>query len=125
MANNCDTFHLVKDGDYCFAISKKNSISLPQFYAWNPDVGTSWDGLWLDVYFCVSIIGRDHITTSVPPSTTVNSTPVNDIQTSLPIHTDMVKNCNLFHLVKDGDLCVNIVPCYGISLSQFYKWIQL
>ncbi|KAJ8117941.1 hypothetical protein OPT61_g989 [Boeremia exigua] len=122
MVNNCDAFYFVKDGDYCSAIAQKNSISLSQFYAWNPNVGTDCGGLWLDVYVCVSIVGHNPTTTTAPPSTTVKPTPTNGIATPTPVQTGMVSNCDAFHFVKSGDLCANIVQRYGISLSQFYKW---
>jgi len=122
MLNNCDAFYFVKDGDYCSTIAQKNSISLSQFYAWNPKVGTNCGGLWLDVYVCVSIIGHTPTTTTAPPSTTVQPTPTNGIATPTPIQTGMVNNCDAFHFVKDGDQCAIIVQRYGISLSQFYRW---
>jgi hypothetical protein len=116
MVNNCDAFYLVKPDEYCTAIAKQNFISLSQFYAWNPKVGTSCEGLWPDVYVCISIIGHS------PTTTTVKPTPTNGIATPTPIQDGMVNNCDAFHFVQSGDGCASIVKRYGISLSQLYKW---
>jgi LysM repeat protein len=122
MVDNCDAFYFVKPDEYCTDIAKKNSISLSQFYAWNPKVGTSCGGLWPEVYVCVSIVGHSPTTTTAPPTTTVKPTPTNGIATPTPIQEGMVNNCDAFHYVVDGDGCSKIVQQYGISLSQFYKW---
>lgn len=56
MAKNCDAFHLVVSGDYCQKIADDARITLAEFYAWNPDVGTTCQSLWLDYYVCISLI---------------------------------------------------------------------
>jgi LysM repeat protein len=117
MVGNCDEFYFVVEGDSCAPIASKNGISLSQFYAWNPEVGTSCGGLWLNVYVCVSIIGVSP-TTSVRPT----PTPTNGIATPTPIQTGMVTNCDAFHKVVSGDQCAAIATKYGISPSQFYTW---
>ncbi|KAI4858574.1 hypothetical protein F4820DRAFT_442209 [Hypoxylon rubiginosum] len=67
MVNNCDSFYYVASGDYCASIASKSGISLAQFVEWNPSVGSSCTGLWLDAYVCISIIG--HTPTSKSPGT--------------------------------------------------------
>jgi hypothetical protein len=57
MALNCDTFYLVAKGDGCYNIAQSYSISLDQFYTWNPAVGTDCAALWPENYVCVSVIG--------------------------------------------------------------------
>ncbi|KAF2004067.1 carbohydrate-binding module family 50 protein [Amniculicola lignicola CBS 123094] len=116
MVKNCDAFHLTVEGDQCGTIAAKYGISLSQFYSWNPDVGTSCGGLWLETYVCVSIIGVN------PPSSTAAPTPTNGISTPSPIQTGMVGNCDLFYKVASGDECGNIATKYGITLTQFYTW---
>lgn len=120
MVNNCDAFHLVVSGDECGLIASKYGISLTQFYAWNPAVGSSCATLGLDYYVCVSIVGMGP--TSAVPSTTVKPTPSNGIATPTPIQSGMVNNCDAFHKVVSGDQCGLIASKYGISLSQFYSW---
>jgi LysM repeat protein len=53
MVNNCDAFYDVQSGDGCWAIANEYSISLDNFYAWNPAVGNDCSGLWPDYYVCV------------------------------------------------------------------------
>ncbi|RYO12263.1 hypothetical protein AA0111_g12605 [Alternaria arborescens] len=57
MVSSCDEFYLVVKDDTCYNIAEKYSITLDQFYAWNPAVGTTCGKLWPENYVCVSIIG--------------------------------------------------------------------
>lgn len=117
MVNDCDKFYLVQDGDNCATIAKDNGISLSQFTTWNPEVGAGCTGLWVEYYVCVSKIG------STPTMTTTTSTkPTNGITTPTPILPGMVKDCDKFHMVEDGDNCAAIAKANGISLSQITTW---
>ncbi|KAF3023087.1 hypothetical protein E8E14_013247 [Neopestalotiopsis sp. 37M] len=55
VANDCTAWHLVIDGDGCWAISQEYGISLDGFYALNPGVGDDCSSLWLDYYVCVGV----------------------------------------------------------------------
>ena len=55
MTKNCKKFYLVKSGDGCWAIANANSISLDNFYAWNPSVKTDCSGLWPTYYVCIGV----------------------------------------------------------------------
>ncbi len=55
MVSGCTTFHQCVKGDGCWALSQEYGISLDDFYAWNPAVGTDCLGLWPDYYVCVGI----------------------------------------------------------------------
>lgn len=57
MANNCNTFYLVKEGETCQQIAAKSGISEAQFKTWNPSVGSSCSGIWPNAYACVKTIG--------------------------------------------------------------------
>lgn len=47
MVKNCNKFVLSVAGvSTCFDIANNNSITLEDFYEWNPDVGTNCTGLW-------------------------------------------------------------------------------
>ncbi|KAF9874785.1 hypothetical protein CkaCkLH20_07922 [Colletotrichum karsti] len=48
MVTNCDSFYMVKSGDTCAAIASKSGITTAQILSWNPNVGSSCSGLWLD-----------------------------------------------------------------------------
>ncbi|KAI3336889.1 carbohydrate-binding module family 50 protein [Xylariaceae sp. AK1471] len=120
IVSNCDSFYYVESGDTCDAIAEKYSITLTQFYAWNPAVGSSCAYLGLNDYVCVSTLDA----TSTMTTKTLSSTtkPGNGISTPMPVQTGIVSNCNLFYEVRSGDICGDIAAAYGISLENFYAW---
>ena len=118
MVGNCDAFYFVKSGDQCGTIASSNGISLAQFYEWNPAIGNTCGGLWLDVNVCVSVIGVSP-TTPPPASTTA---PGNGIATPTPFQVGMTGNCKTFHLVKSGDTCATIAATAGITVAKFVSW---
>jgi hypothetical protein len=119
MATNCNKFHLVVTGDQCGTIASNAGISLAEFYAWNPAVGSTCATLDLNDYVCIDIIGVIPSSTTTATSTT---TPANGITTPTPYQTGMATNCNKFHLVVTGDQCGTIASNAGISLTEFYTW---
>ncbi|KAK2029532.1 LysM domain-containing protein [Colletotrichum zoysiae] len=112
MVGNCDAFYRVVSGDTCAAIAGKSGISLSQFVQWNPSVGSSCSGLWLDAYVCISIIG--HAPTPTKPG--------NGVATPTPIQDGMTKSCKTFHFVAAGNTCATIAQRYGITVAQFTSW---
>ncbi|XXH02269.1 hypothetical protein Hte_008638 [Hypoxylon texense] len=60
MVNNCDSFYYVASGDNCASIASKSGISLAQFVEWNPSVGSSCTGLWLDASYIVLLYGSGY-----------------------------------------------------------------
>jgi LysM repeat protein len=121
MVSTCNNFYLVQSGDTCASIVATAGISLANFYAWNPAVGSTCAYLDLGDYVCIGIIGS----TATTSSSTVRITatlPSNGIPTPTPYQTGMATNCDKFHLVVSGDQCGNLATQYGISLAQFYSW---
>ncbi|KAI1131229.1 LysM domain protein [Nemania abortiva] len=116
IAGNCNAFYLVKSGDSCYDIAAAKSISLNDFYAWNPAVGNTCATLISGYYVCVGISGS--ATTTLPPTTTKG----NGVSTPTPIQTGMVTNCDTFHKVVSGDSCYDIAAAAGIALASFYSW---
>ncbi|KAJ4169798.1 hypothetical protein NW754_005946 [Fusarium falciforme] len=114
MVDNCNKFAFVSKGQTCDTISKANGITTAELYKWNPSVGSGCEGLWADVYVCVSVVGHS-------PSPT-KPTPTNGIETPSPIQDGMVNNCNKFHLVKTTTTCTSIQDYYKLPLATFYKW---
>ena len=55
MVDDCDSFHLVESGDTCATIASDADITLDDFYEWNPTVGDTCSGLWMDYYVCTGI----------------------------------------------------------------------
>jgi len=66
MTTSCNSFRLVKSGDQCGTIAASAGISLDDFYAWNPSVGTTCATLLADDYVCIGVLGC--VVLSPPPS---------------------------------------------------------
>ncbi|KAK8101915.1 LysM domain-containing protein [Apiospora kogelbergensis] len=119
MVDNCDAFYLVQSKDTCEVIASKHGISVAQFITWNTAIGgAACNGLWLDAYVCVSVIGH----TPTPPTTTTTKPPSNGIATPTPTQPGMVSNCDAFHHVVSGDGCATIASKYGITVAQLAAW---
>ncbi|KAH7014605.1 uncharacterized protein B0I36DRAFT_369543 [Microdochium trichocladiopsis] len=111
IASDCQRYHLVKSGDGCQKIvDQYKSFTLQQFYSWNPAVGSSCSGLWLDYYVCIGVSG-----TTTPGTPQQPSTPS-------PVQEGINAKCNKYHEVVSGDYCQKIADQYKISLSTFYSW---
>jgi LysM repeat protein len=111
---DCATFYQVHSGDTCTNIASQASISLADFYTWNPAVGTSCSALWTDYYVCVENLSRKSSPTTVVPG--------NGIATPTPAEPGMVSSCTRFHLVHSGDTCQAVAPFYGITPAQIIAW---
>lgn len=149
LISTCDEFYLVKDTDNCYNIAQTYQISLDQFYAWNPAVGSSCATLWPRYYVCVSLIGVSTLTTTTKPTSTgpfvppplctfnvtkgeyvcPSATPTpttskigNGIATPTPIQAGMTTSCKKFYKVVKDDGCWAIANTYKIDLNDFYKW---
>ncbi|WQF75116.1 Putative LysM domain-containing protein [Colletotrichum destructivum] len=55
MVDNCNKFYFVKQGDTCQVVTSGAGITLDQFYAWNPSVGSTCSGMWTNVHVCVGV----------------------------------------------------------------------
>lgn len=116
IASNCDKFYLVVSGDTCSNIATAEGISLNDFYAWNPAVGTTCATLFAGYYVCVGV------TSTTTPTTLQTSTITSGVTTPTPIQTGVTASCDKFYLVVSGDSCSNIATAEGISLANFYAW---
>ncbi|KAJ5939135.1 hypothetical protein N7466_002269 [Penicillium verhagenii] len=114
MVSTCDSFYLVVSGDSCAVIAADADISLADFYAWNPAVGSSCAYLGLGDYVCVGVIGS---TVTATPTSTGDG-----VSTPSPVQTGMVSTCDSFYLVVSGDSCSAIAADADISLTDFYSW---
>lgn len=121
MVGNCDAFYKVVSGDECGAIAASKGITLAQFYAWNTGLKGSCQLLWLDTYFCVSVVGiNPSFTTKVATTTTK---PGNGVATPTPIQAGMVANCNKFYLTTSSDAnCEGVAAKNKITTANFISW---
>ncbi|KAI1840788.1 hypothetical protein JX266_012995 [Neoarthrinium moseri] len=53
-AEDCKKYHTVVNGDGCWAIATDNGLTLDEFYALNPGVGSDCSALWLGYAVCVA-----------------------------------------------------------------------
>ncbi|EDN91369.1 hypothetical protein SS1G_00772 [Sclerotinia sclerotiorum 1980 UF-70] len=53
----CNNYYVTVDGDSCSSIETAYDITLAQFYAWNPAIGSDCTNLWLEEAYCVGVYG--------------------------------------------------------------------
>ncbi|KAH8645404.1 hypothetical protein BX600DRAFT_356684, partial [Xylariales sp. PMI_506] len=122
LISTCDSYYLVVSGDTCYDISATYSITLDDFYSWNPAVGDDCSGLDYGYYVCVGVPGAS-TTSSTTISTTTTSTTTTAIATGpTPEQTGIISTCDGYYLVVSGDTCYDIAATYGITLDEFYSW---
>ncbi|EAW07285.1 LysM domain protein [Aspergillus clavatus NRRL 1] len=110
LAENCDAFYKVQNGDSCWSIvNSYGNFTLEEFYSWNPSIGRSCERLYPDYFVCVGTADEP----KPAPTPTAHPKPE---QPGIP------PECSKFHKVVAGDSCWAIANQYGISLEQFYKW---
>ncbi|KAH6608260.1 LysM domain-containing protein [Trichoderma cornu-damae] len=110
----CKTYYKAVSGDDCSKIvAKYGTFTFADFLKWNPAVGDTCSGLWLDYYYCVGVAE----TPTQKPTTTSKTT------TSVPTQTGIVKDCQRWYQAVSGDTCAGIVSKFGtFTLSQFLQW---
>ncbi|KAL2258754.1 hypothetical protein VTK26DRAFT_7808 [Humicola hyalothermophila] len=109
MADNCDEFHFVSDGDSSQSIVSRYGIEMGDFVTWNPAVGEGSSGMSLNTYVCVHVAGY------VPPP----------VPTPSPVQEGMVKGCTEFAYSgpsRDDLTCGSVYEPYNISWEDFYSW---
>jgi hypothetical protein len=52
--STCSKYYTVRSGDYCQLIQDAYGITFSQLLAWNTDIGTTCDSLWIDTAVCVA-----------------------------------------------------------------------
>ncbi|KAL2850523.1 hypothetical protein BJX68DRAFT_255207 [Aspergillus pseudodeflectus] len=85
MISTCTAFYEVQSGDGCWAIANDHSISLDDFYAWNPAVHSDCSGLSPTYYVCVGIDQPNFTSTSSSSTSTRSSASTNP---TTPASTD-------------------------------------
>lgn len=113
MVDNCNKFHLVTDGDNCWAVANKHGLSEGQLHQWNKGIGgAACANMWTGYNLCIGVSGSP---TTTEPVANPNPTPD-------PIQNGMVGNCNKFHLVASGDNCWSVASKYSLTESQLQQW---
>ncbi|KAI5198887.1 hypothetical protein E4T38_07283 [Aureobasidium subglaciale] len=98
----CTKFIQQTTGKYCGDLASSASITLDQFYAWNPAVGTSCQFLAAGNYYCVAA-----------PAC---------VKAPGPSQSGMPCYCKQFVQQTSGKYCGDLAGDNGITLTQFYAW---
>ncbi|KAK9771962.1 putative LysM domain-containing protein [Seiridium cardinale] len=123
--------------DLCSAFMGSWGITIAEFYAWNPAVGTDCQNLWLNTSYCVQ--GDDlSTTTSIEPTpttsrSTTTSVPVTttgktttsispSVTPPAPTQSGIPSNCNAYAVAQSGDGCWQFSERNTITLDQLYQW---
>ncbi|KAI8244851.1 LysM domain-containing protein [Colletotrichum sp. SAR 10_96] len=124
---DCTAWYAAESGISCAVVLDLNSLTIAQFFAFNPSVKSDCSGMVIGTYYCTStepdgsppLEDDDGQTT---PSTTTGTSSPTGIATPSPVQSDMVSNCNKFYKVVSGDGCWAIADTNGIPLEDFYSW---
>ncbi|KAK5659631.1 hypothetical protein OQA88_835 [Cercophora sp. LCS_1] len=138
----CVRLQIVHVDDTCERIASRNRISVEDFLAWNPSVGTGCAGLVPDYHVCVSVTDDEATTTtgvgSAGPTPTnfsssiissgsvsvTSSAPVTSTAGSgeggapapSPVQAGIATACRRYYKVQENDGCWAIANAAGIQL---------
>ncbi|KAF3182240.1 hypothetical protein EYR41_010704 [Orbilia oligospora] len=123
----CKKWFTTFPGDTCTTVTVFSDITVDDFIKWNPSLkkGVCDEVILPGTNYCVGIqqATTKTTTTAKPTKPTKPMTPGNGVSTPSPIQTGMIKTCNKFHFVAEGQSCPNIVSKYpGISIDLLFKW---
>ncbi|KAF8252101.1 LysM domain-containing protein [Wilcoxina mikolae CBS 423.85] len=120
---NCTEYIDVTDGWECKDILDMYSLTISQFFQYNPTVGSDCSSLWLDYQYCIRtpdyIYFGDLISSaasSAAASTAVSTAPPGPTQTGQPV------NCKKWYTTQAGDSCSSVENLYFITSEQFLAW---
>jgi hypothetical protein len=84
MVDGCIRFYDVEMGNTCYGIALHAGISLSDFYAWNPAVGTDCSNLQAGTFVCIGKSGyATTITSGTPEPVTPTPTQMSSLFLSL------------------------------------------
>ncbi|OAA63388.1 peptidoglycan-binding protein [Niveomyces insectorum RCEF 264] len=131
----CNYWHLVQGGDTCVSIAAMYStwMSLADFFAWNPVVGTDCSGLYIMYWVCVGIQPQTSLTLEYPttsptipdevPWTPTPQPSVDFSFTPSPTQGPLPTNCANYYFSRPGDTCHNVAANLGyVSEEQFLAY---
>ncbi|RHZ48402.1 putative LysM domain protein [Aspergillus thermomutatus] len=99
---NCDAYYLVAAGDDCSAILSEYDITMAEFYAWNPAVGSNCNTMQAGYYVCVGV-------SATGPS---------------PTQSGITADCVTYYQAVSGDSCWSIVTQKYpyLNETEFIDW---
>ncbi|RAL14683.1 putative LysM domain protein [Aspergillus homomorphus CBS 101889] len=118
IASNCASYYFVESGDTCAKIATAKGISLSDFYAWNPAVGSACSTLKAGYWVCVGIKKTPTTTT-----TTAGAAPSTTASGPSPTQSGLVSDCTTYYQAQSGDSCWSITQKYSyLSTALFEQW---
>lgn len=115
MVDDCDQFDQVLSGDTCSGFATDNDISLYEFYAWNPAVGTDCARLYLSYYVCVGVDS----TTTAPATTSIEAAAaVAGKRTALVVNDAMITPAPKVPARGPNHMLPADFPCQSSSSRQ-------
>ncbi|KAJ0414307.1 hypothetical protein BJY00DRAFT_318933 [Aspergillus carlsbadensis] len=107
---SCQQYAPIVAPTTCQSFLDEYDISMDEFYAWNPAVGSQCQGLWHDYRYCIR-----------GPATTTSST-TGPTQTPLPIRDGTIAGCQQYAPVVSPMTCQSVLTQNGITMAEFYSW---
>ncbi|KAI3543610.1 LysM domain-containing protein [Colletotrichum filicis] len=104
----------------CSEILSEWSLTIAQFYAWNPSVGPECGGMWAGYYYCIrtSDFVEPSVTATITTSTSAIASSTAGPTPPAATHDGQPANCNKWHVVTGGD-CSTVEAEYGLTHAQF------
>ncbi|ETS74812.1 hypothetical protein PFICI_13296 [Pestalotiopsis fici W106-1] len=124
MTTNCSITADVRNDGYptCSDILAQWELTIADFYAMNPSVGSDCSGMWAGYHYCVRTNDWVAPTATAVTSTTSTSEPTSSPTAPGPVQDGQPAECNKWHLVESGDTCSVITSTYSITFEQFREW---
>ncbi|OIW22890.1 hypothetical protein CONLIGDRAFT_719454 [Coniochaeta ligniaria NRRL 30616] len=131
----CNYWHLVQGGDTCAGIASMYPtwMTLADFFAWNPVVGSDCSGLYVMYWVCVGIQPQTSLTLvypttspTIPDEVPWTSTPLPSVDynfTPSPTQGPLPTNCANYYFSQPGDTCQVVAANLGyVSEDQFLAY---
>ncbi|KAF8846702.1 hypothetical protein BDZ45DRAFT_608551 [Acephala macrosclerotiorum] len=115
IVSSCTDYYVTKSGDSCASIEAAYGISIAEFYAWNPAVGSNCESLWLDETYCVAAPSQAGISASCTDAASTTTTAAAATPPG-PTQTGITSACNVWTVVDAFE------SEYDITFDQFYAW---
>ncbi|PYH91868.1 LysM domain protein [Aspergillus ellipticus CBS 707.79] len=123
---NCDNYYYVEKGDSCSAILTEFDITMADFYAWNPAVGSNCNTMQYGYYVCVGIPGIIASTTTTPSKTATStaSTTTSSSTVPSPTQSGITADCVTYYQAQTNDSCWSIVneKYTYLNETEFIDW---
>ncbi|KAJ6264223.1 hypothetical protein Dda_0366 [Drechslerella dactyloides] len=119
--DTCNQWYLVVTNDNCDVISTKSqgTVTPAEIQAWNGGPSACGNDLWLDYWICVGVSGTATTTTA---TTSTSSTPTPFVtefpSPPSPTQDGVAANCDLWHLIADGEGCDVIAAGVGNGVTS-------